>query len=58
MSRKHETKPVVRGPTMKLRLPAIRKTFVETTVTPPEALARRGGHLLTQSDDYYNCATP
>lgn len=58
MPRKHEIKPVVRGPAMKLRLAAVRKTFVETTVTPPEALARRGGHLLTPSDDYYNCATP
>ena len=58
LPRKHEIKPPVRGPKMRLRLKPERKTFVETSVTPPEALAKRGGHILTPSEDYYNRATP
>lgn len=50
--------PPTRGPTMKLRLPVDRRSYVETSVTPAVALARRGGHILTQDDDYYFRARP
>ena len=50
--------PNRRGPTMKLRMPSARRTYVDTIVTPAPALARRGGYVLTPMNDYYYCATP
>lgn len=56
--RKQLIKPNTRGPTMKLRLPIERASYIDTLTTPAEAFARRGGHVLTPLDDYYMRATP
>ena len=58
LPRKHLTMPNTRGPNMKLRLAVERSSYIDTIITPAEALARRGGHVLSPVDDYYYRATP
>ena len=58
LSRVKAINPLVMGPTMKLRLPVDRRTFIDTAATPIDALIRRNAHVLAPVDDHYYRAAP